>query len=297
MKKQLKTFLNSKTLLNSILYIDLILVIYSFFYPSLPKLQIIYLPKKILILHILFILTIYIIKNKNQLQKHLRSKTFKKNIKIYIIILFLIVLTRIPFLIYHNTSLNSDSCVTLLMIKNISNGDSFPIYFYGQLYQGTLNSYISSVFYFLTNNLRLSVIFCNILFFSLFVFLSLSLINKITDSTQSFYTILILSLPITIFVFYSLEHIRGYALIIFFEILLIFYVYQIIFNKKTFFFWSWINCGDLILDIPAISFYHIYFFNNNYPILSFAKEAKIFYKFNNLDFFWIFVGKFHSYSC
>lgn len=254
MKKQLKTFLNSKTLLNSILYIDLILVIYSFFYPSLPKLQIIYLPKKILILHILFILTIYIIKNKNQLQKHLRSKTFKKNIKIYIIILFLIVLTRIPFLIYHNTSLNSDSCVTLLMIKNISNGDSFPIYFYGQLYQGALNSYISSVFYFLTNNLRLSVIFCNILFFSLFVFLSLSLINKITDSTQSFYTILILSLPITIFVFYSLEHIRGYALIIFLEILLIFYVYQIIFNKKTFFFGAGLSAGILFwIYQPSLS--------------------------------------------
>ena len=244
-KSKTKIFLNSRVLLNSILYVDLILVIYSFFYPSLPKLQIIYLPKKVLILNLAFILLIYIIKDKNKIIKYVTNKAFKKKIKIYIIILFLIVLTRIPFLIYHNAFLNSDSCVTLLMIKNISNGESFPIYFYGQLYQGALISYISSIFYFLINNLKLSVIFCNILFFSLFVFLSLSLINKITNSTRSFYTILILSLPIIILVFYSLEYIRGYALIIFLEILLIFYVYQIIFNKKTLFFGAGLTGGIL----------------------------------------------------
>jgi len=153
------------------------------------------------------------------------------------------------------------------MIKNISRGESFPIYFYGQLYQGSLNSYISSVFYFLTNNLKLSVIFCNILFFSLFVFLSLSLINKITNSTQNLYTISILSLPITIFLFYSLEYIRGYALIIFLEILLIFFVYQIIFNKKTLFFGAGLTAGILFwiyqpsLSIISISLISIAIFS------------------------------------
>ncbi len=275
-KSKTKIFLNSRILLNSILYVDLILIIYSFFYPSLPKLHIIYLPKKLLILNLAFILLIYIIKDKNKIIKYLTSKTFKKNIKIYIIILFLIVLTRIPFLIYHNAFLNSDSCVTLLMIKNISNGESFPIYFYGQLYQGSLNSYISSLFYFSTNNLKLSVIFCNILFFSLFVFLSLSLINKITNSTQNFYTISILSLPITILIFYSLEYIRSYALIIFLEILLIFCVYQIIFNKKTLFFGAGLTAGILLwiyqpsLSIISISLISIAIFS------LFQKKIKLF---------------------
>lgn len=256
MKKQtlFKTIFNFGRIINVLLFIDILLLIYTFFMPTLPRLPLILVSKQLLFLHLIFLLIIFFFIKKNLIREFFYSQTFKKNIKIFLLILIIILITRIPFLIHNFAYINSDSSVTLLMIKNISKGEDHPIYFYGQFYQGSLFAYISSLFYLCTNHLKLSVIIVNILLYSLFIFVCVFLLNKISDNISTFYTIIFLSIPITASQLFTAEYIRGYSLIILLEILLITLTYLILFEKRKHFFLIGLISGILFwIYQPSIS--------------------------------------------
>ncbi len=231
---------------NVLIVINIVAVIFAFFSPSLPRLKISLIHLKEELLSILLLLLIFsAVLKKEKLIFLAKKKEFKKGIFIFFSILFLQVLTRLPFLINDKSLLNSDKSVTLLMIKNISKGISFPLYFYGQFYQGSLDAYVYSLIYSLIPSLKMSVLIGNMIFFSLFVFFCCLLTNKITDSNSFFYPILILSLPITGLIFFSNDEVRGIPIVVFFEILLIYFVYEAIFEKKERFILIGLTVGIL----------------------------------------------------
>jgi hypothetical protein len=222
--------------INVLIGINIVAIIFAFFSPSLPRLKIsLFHLKEELVCALLLLLIFFAVLKKDKLLFFVKNKDFKNGIFIFFSIFSLQILTRIPFLLNDKALLNSDKSVTLLMIKNISKGISFPIYFYGQFYQGSLNAYVYSLIYALIPSLKTSVLVGNLIFFSLFILLSSLLINKITDSSSFFYPILILSLPLTGLLFFSNDEVRGIPFIVFFEILLIYFVFKVIFEKKEHF--------------------------------------------------------------
>jgi hypothetical protein len=241
-----KSLSRIKKIIVILIFADLIFFVFSFFSPSLPRLGMFgfHLEKELLVFFFVFVF-FFCLLNKEKIITLIRDRGFQQKAGIFIGIVSLQFLTRIPFLINHNALLNSDRSVLFLMIKNISSGVSFPVYFYGQFYQGSLNAYFYSLIHALIPSLRLSVIVGNIIIFSLVIFFSSLLINKITDSRSFFYPVLILSLPLTGLIFFSNDETRGIPFVVLFEILLITLVYRVIFERKEHFVWIGLISGIL----------------------------------------------------
>ncbi len=237
---------NIEKILLGLIAINYLFFIYYLFSPSLPKLKIsvdnltgeLFLSLTVLALFYAFL-------KKNKLAKIIKSEQFKKIVFLFLGILFLLILTRIPYIINHQSLLNADKSVTLLMVKNISKGISSPIYFYGQLYQGSLNAYVYSLIHSLIPSLKISVLAGNLIVFSLFILVGALLINKITDHSSFFYPVIIMTLSLSGMIFFSNDETRGISFIVFFEILLIYLAYQVIFEKKGNFFTAGFIAGIL----------------------------------------------------
>lgn len=68
-----------------------------------------------------------------------------KSIFFLVLLIVLAVAVRIPFLMHHAGLTHSDDAITSLMSKHIAEGKLPPLYFYGQLYQGSLFSHFSAL--------------------------------------------------------------------------------------------------------------------------------------------------------
>ena len=159
-----------------------------------------------------------------------------------VVIMGLQLLSRIPFLVQYQASLNSDRSVTLLMVRNISEGTSFPLYFYGQLYQGSLNAYLYSLLQRVIGPLALSVLVGNLLFLSVLVLFGSMLVNKITDSTSYFYPVLVLSLPAGALLFLFMDQVHSFALAACLQVILLYLVFQSLFQDGERFLWmGWVS--------------------------------------------------------
>jgi len=249
---------------------DIVFFVFSFFSPSLPRLGISASHlKEELFVSLFVLISLYSLLERERVSRFFRSRRFKSSLLIFSGIASLQVLTRVPYLINNMALLNSDRSVLFLMIKNISSGVSFPIYFYGQLYQGSLNAYFYSLIYALIPSLRLSVLIGNILIFSIVVFLSCLLMNKITGSGSFFYSVFILSLPLSGLIFFSNDETRGIPFIVLLEILLIYLVYRVIHDKREGFvligvvagilFWIYQPSTSLMIIIFVWMFLHLLF--------------------------------------
>jgi 4-amino-4-deoxy-L-arabinose transferase-like glycosyltransferase len=66
------------------------------------------------------------------------------------LLLFLLIagfLARLYSTIYHTCLTNPDIGIHALMVKHIAEGRHYPVFFYGQAYMGTLESYVAAFFY------------------------------------------------------------------------------------------------------------------------------------------------------
>ena len=130
----------------------------------------------------------------------------------FLAMLLLLSVTRIPFLVHPRAALNSDRAVTLLMIENILQGSSRPIYFYGQLYQGSLDAYVYSIVAWVARP-EVSVLLGNIALLSVFGLCGILLLRRIASSQSWFYPLIILSLPVGAMLFVSMDRVHGFALV------------------------------------------------------------------------------------
>jgi hypothetical protein len=180
-------------------------------------------------------------------RKKLSAFRFERNPLFWVGVFLLPFLARIPFLLNHQAFLDSDRSVTLLMVKNIWQGVSYPIHFYGQAYQGSLNAYLYSILCGVLPSLGLSVLVVNLIFFCMFVYIASRLTCKINSSEDPFYPIVLLSIPITPLLFFSNEHIRGFPLVVFFEVALVYLVFELVFERR--------ECVFLIGTVSGLLFW------------------------------------------
>ena len=172
-----------------LLYLQAAVLVFSFFSPALPRLGVPFssLKGEFLALFLAFVL-LYAVLEKRKIIEAWLSGAIPMWLWLFVAALSLQLLTRVPFLVHYQASLNADKSVTLLMIRNITAGSSYPIYFYGQLYQGSLNAYLYSMIHALfVAPLALSVLIGNALFLSIAVLFGSALINRLTSSTSFFY--------------------------------------------------------------------------------------------------------------
>jgi hypothetical protein len=242
-------------LIKTLLVFTLLAFTFSFFSPSLPRFMLfIHLREELALLMLALLSGLGLLKKKKWIAC-MRFSRFKPQVVFFFITFILVSLTRLPYLIYYQTLLNADKSVSLLMIKNIVGGVSFPIYFYGQFYLGTLPTYLYSLLYAFISNLNLSVLFVNLAAFSLFVCVASMLIKKITNRSSFFYSLIFLSIPLTGLNLYTNDIMRGIPFIILFEILLMYLIYQAIFGDKKYFFLIGLIAGILFwLYQPSLTF-------------------------------------------
>jgi hypothetical protein len=257
-------FLNPKNVVDRLIPLLFILTflvfVYSFFSPSLPRFRpsLAHIKEELMLLLGALFVGFVILKRQKWLTAF--SNRTKIHVFYFSVMFLLVLLSRLPYLVYHLTLLNADKSVTLLMVKNIAQGVSFPIYFYGQFYQGSLPAYLYAFLYTILPQLNLSVLLLNFLVYAFFILFAALLIGKITNRRSFFYPIIVLSLPLAGMNLFTNDMVRGIPFIVFFECLLLYLVYRVIFENERYYFLIGVVGGLLYwLYLPSISFILIAF--------------------------------------
>lgn len=212
----------------------------SFFSPALPRLD---LPLArwtgVFFGALVLLLSYYAFRRRRQLAGAWRWAL------LFVAILLLQLVTRIPFLFHHHASLNSDRSVTLLMVENILEGTSRPIYFYGQLYQGSLDAYLYSLVHRWVALPALSVLVGNLFLLSVFVLCGTMLMQRTSRSSSFFYPLVIASLPVGAMLFLSMDRVHGFALVACLLGILMYLVFRSVFEEREGFLWTGFVAGLL----------------------------------------------------
>jgi hypothetical protein len=130
--------------------------------------------------------------------------------------------------------------VTSLMTMHISAQKSRPIYFYGQLYQGCLNTYLYALTYKLVPDLQVAITLTNLLIFALAILAGYLVIGKFAAVPAIYYFSFMTSLFASLY-YISLDTTRGFQLWALLFFLLLFFCQQAVFEKKN----RFIACGLL----------------------------------------------------
>jgi hypothetical protein len=211
--------------LAALLYVNAVLFVVATFAPSVPRLAI---PAFLSTGPLLLTLVPLLLANLSIHRRWLAAP--RKGLLAFGAVLSLLVLTRLPHLVHPLAWMNSDRSVTLLMTRHIAEGASRPVYFYGQLYHGSLDAYLYSLVYRFVGSLPLSAAMANLVLFSLFVWIGAALIQRISGSGSRFYPVVFLSLPLTAASFLSMDYLRGIPLIAFLQTALMYLVFEIVFE-------------------------------------------------------------------
>jgi hypothetical protein len=213
--------------LAALLYVNAVLFVAATFAPAVPRLAIpAWLSTGALFPALVALLLANLFLHRRRLAASPRG------LLTFFAVLSLLALTRLPHLLYPLAWMNSDRSVTLLMARHIAEGASRPVYFYGQLYHGSLDAYLYSLVYRFVPSLPLSAAIANLVLFSLFVWIGAALIRRISGSSSRFYPLLFLSLPLTAASFLSMDYLRGIPLIAFLQTALMYLVFEIVFESR-----------------------------------------------------------------
>lgn len=207
----------------------LLLVQLSFFAVSFYRWDFSFLPDWKIILLVLLILAAA--NHFSQLKKALASENLKKNLLTLAVIFALLAATRVAQLKYSKAFLNSDRQVTSLMTMHISAHESRPIYFYGQLYQGCLNTYLYALAYQLLPDLQIAIALTNLLIFAMAILFSYLVISKFLAVPPVYYFAFMSSLFASLY-YISLDTTRGFQLWALLFFMMLYFCFQTIFEKK-----------------------------------------------------------------
>ncbi len=227
--------------LEALLYVNAALLVVATFAPSVPRLPIpAWLSTGPLLLTLVPLLFVNGFRHRSALAAS------RKGLLTFGAVLPLLLLTRLPHLANPLAFMNSDRSVTLLMARHIGEGVSRPVYFYGQLYHGSLDAYLYSLVYRAVGSLPLAAAIANLVLFSLFIGIAAALIQRISGSDSRFYPVLFLSLPLTAASFLSMDYLRGIPLIILLQTVLIYLVFEVVFENRERPFLLGSVCGLLV---------------------------------------------------
>ncbi|NOR15518.1 MAG: hypothetical protein GQ544_07430 [Candidatus Aminicenantes bacterium] len=107
---------------------------------------------------------------------------FSKEIALVLILLFVAILVRIPFLAHSYGLINSDDGISALQAKHISEGNARPIYYYGQHYMGSLPFHIYALVFKIFGYSIFLYVFVYFLFYLAFMVIQYLLFREIFSS-------------------------------------------------------------------------------------------------------------------
>jgi len=225
---------NNLILSNKFIYIGIkiilvLLILLQYFSNNFPRWELGFLPNyKFLVILFFIILVKEYFKYIFLIPQMFKEK--KEDIKLFLLILFLIIITRSLFLLFPFHHIIADFQTPILMAKHISEGVSSPIYYYGQHYLGAPIAYIYAIFYLFVGHLKLSVYIGNIILFSIGIFISAKLyFNFFKDR---FYIVAIFTSLFSGLEYFTRETLRGFTLILLLYMLILLLLYNNLFKKK-----------------------------------------------------------------
>jgi hypothetical protein len=149
------------------------------------------------------------------------------------VILILAIGVRIPWLIHGNGINTSDDAISMLMAKHISEGKLPPIYYYGQLYQGSLFSHITAAFILVFGYSALLTQVSILFFYLAFIVLQFIFLDKLFSFALAASAAFFYSLPIGDLVYLSFFSSAAFPLVLFMGSLILFLSVKIVYENKT----------------------------------------------------------------
>jgi hypothetical protein len=169
----------------------------------------------------------------------------KKQTILLSLIICLGIILRLPYLIKYHFAINMDEAVVGIMAQDILHGE-FPLFYYGQIYLGPLESFFTALFFliFPHNTLTLRISILALTFLSLIIFWrGLCLMTKDRNGLYAFGWLILSPTILSVYSVLPRGHIGGI-----FSGSLVFYFAARIINAKK------INWLDFLLFGSAIGF-------------------------------------------
>ena len=173
-----------------------------------------------------------------QLFFRIKSKktVFKLNLSksLFVIVLILIAAAgiRLPYFVHSYGMTNSDDAIPALMAKHISEGEVPPVYFYGQLYLGSLSEHFYALMITVLGYSFYLVKFSAYLFFVAFLIVQYLFVQELFSTRYAVLVSCFWCLPIGAMVNISFDLSRADSLVFLLGLLLIYLAYLITFKEK-----------------------------------------------------------------
>lgn len=132
------------------------------------------------------------------------------------VILLVTILFRVPFLVHSHGLVSSDVAVPCLMGKHIAEGKQAPVYYYGQLYLGSLASHFYALVFFLFGYSVWLFKLSNLLFYLGFMAVQYLLLRDIFGERFALAVSFVYSLPIGYLTNISLDNSGVYSSLVLF---------------------------------------------------------------------------------
>lgn len=152
-----------------------------------------------------------------------------------VVLLLLATGFRIPFLIHNFGLYSSDHAVSALMAKHISEGKLPPIYYYGQLYLGSISEHFFALLFFLFGYSVFLLKLSTLLFYLAFIVVQFVLLKEIFSFDFSFFVSLFYCLPIGHLVNVSFFNTAPFSLTLLLGTLLLYFAYLITYKDRPVF--------------------------------------------------------------
>ena len=152
---------------------------------------------------------------------------------VFVMLLVLLALAfRIPFLVNNFGLMSSDDAVPALMGKHISEGKLPPVYYYGQLYMGSLSEHLQALFFKAFGFSNFMFKFSMLLFFLGFIVMQFFFIREVFSQTYAFFVGIFYCLPMGRLGAASLDTTGAFPLVLFLGSVLMYMAYLICFKDR-----------------------------------------------------------------
>jgi hypothetical protein len=158
---------------------------------------------------------------------------FSKSTLWLILIIILALGLRIPYLMNHAGLSDSDDAITILMSKHISEGKLPPLYFYRQLYQGSLFSHLSALMIIIFGFSHLLIEITILTVYLAFIAVQFHFIKKLFSLTFAVLSSVFYCLPLVQVIKFSFFISSAYPLVLLLGSSILFLSYQISTSDKT----------------------------------------------------------------
>jgi len=157
-----------------------------------------------------------------------------KSIFFLVLLIVLAVAVRIPFLVHNAGLTHSDDAITSLMSKHITEGKLPPLYFYGQLYQGSLFSHFSALMILIFGFSHLLMELIILAFFLAFIVVQFYFLKNLFSLTFAVMASIFYCLPIGFMGIWGCFLIaNAYSMVLFLGSLIFYLSYLVSFKNKT----------------------------------------------------------------